>query len=136
MQVCEDFEDGTSFLATDYSIDCLAPERGLWLGVVAVAILLFTVATPVVYFRVLWTRRHLINPVHVVKNFDHANKEHVNKQLAFRNRQMSLRPFRGLFSAYEPRYYYMEVALLVSKVLLTGFVVFAVRCGMCSPRFT
>ena len=42
---CEDFEDGTSYLKVDYSIDCNADNRGVWVTFAAVAIVIYPLGT-------------------------------------------------------------------------------------------
>jgi len=57
---CEEFDDGTRFLRADYSRDCDDPEYRRVLDLAWVAIALYPLGVPLLYFTLLWCARKAI----------------------------------------------------------------------------
>ena len=54
---CDDFDDERSMLRADYSISCLDSYRGFWVFYGWLMVFIFPVGVPLLYFRLLWTKR-------------------------------------------------------------------------------
>jgi hypothetical protein len=59
---CRSFDDGTSLLKADYSIDCNAPGRPGYRFYAVLMTLVYPVGIPVLYLNVLWMQRKDICP--------------------------------------------------------------------------
>ena len=59
---CEDFEDGSSFLKADYSLDYQASQRGGWVLFTLIMIAVYPLGIPAMYFAVLYRQRKELNP--------------------------------------------------------------------------
>ena len=107
--LCVTFDDGTTWLQTDVTISCDAPERATWLVVASFGVLIYVVGVPVVYIVSLWRVREHINP--------RNNPAHVPDK-----RKYSTVLF--LTEIYKREYYYWEVVELIRKLIQTSLIVF------------
>lgn len=59
---CTTFEDGRRVVTADFSLDCDAPDRGIWVAFALVCSFVFSIGVPVTYFSLLWRKRRELNP--------------------------------------------------------------------------
>lgn len=100
---CDSFDDGTSLLRTDYSIDCDAENRGFWLFYGYLMVLIFPVGVTTMYFVLLFVNRGEIN-------IDSGERE-LNEHLA---------GISFLFEPYKGKYWFFEVVETGRRLLMTG----------------
>ena len=98
---CEDFDDGSSYLSADYSVDCndeaqYAPVRRL----ASVAIALYPVGVPLLSLGLLLRARTAILTEHPTP---------LSRALSFLHQDM------------EPRFFWWEIVEIGKKLLLVGF---------------
>ena len=106
-------EDGTSIslLRSDYSIDC-SSKRYARLSVFAyIAAAVIPIGIPLLYFILLFRRRHRINP---------APGRPIKEVEALRHNDKSLLPFKILFMAYHPHLWWWECYECIRRLLLTS----------------
>lgn len=60
MYVCHTFDDGSKFLAVDYSIDCYSSEHAWYLAYTLAMILIWPFGVPLIYLIVLSNKRKLL----------------------------------------------------------------------------
>jgi hypothetical protein len=111
---CTEFEDGTSALRADYSIDCKAPERTAWIAFAVLMVFLYPIGVPLWFFVILRKEMKKINPPGEDRELICAQRD-VNPDIAH---------LRVLFYAYEPVFWYWEVVELGRKLMVTSVVVF------------
>ncbi|CAM9331267.1 unnamed protein product [Discosporangium mesarthrocarpum] len=59
---CQDFDDGTSFLKTDYSISCNSQSYEIMKWYAVVMLVVFPVGIPVTFLLLLFMQRRSLNP--------------------------------------------------------------------------
>lgn len=96
---CEDFEDGSSYLKADYSIDCNADDRSNWIFFTMMCIVGFTIGVPGGYLAVLRANRDHINPQGVINGVEPGSLMYMDAQIELRNTYPELKPIKGLFEA-------------------------------------
>lgn len=52
--VCRTFDDGSSWLRKDITVNCEAPDRAGWLVLASFGVVIYVIGVPVVYFASLW----------------------------------------------------------------------------------
>merc|ERR1711865_740953 len=107
---CSKF-DGVDYLVleTDPSMVCFQEEHMLYLILAGVFIGLYIVGIPLMMFVVLWrNKKHLY-----VKEGEEATEKH--NEVAFE--------IGGLYTQYEPKYWYFEIIIIMHKCLMTGAMV-------------
>lgn len=62
---CKSFDDGSTMLRADYSIDCDAAGHAKYRVLAVVMAIVFPVGTVVLYSVVLWRHRRLLHPIPV-----------------------------------------------------------------------
>ena len=114
--VCEEFDDGSSYLRADYSVDCDSSEYSSIFIVASIMVLMYPIGIPSMYLVMLWRNREKLDPQ---KFFTEMS---LLEAVFHRKREVNYLKF--LFDAYLPQYWWTEVMECVRKLLLTGFVVF------------
>lgn len=103
--VCDDLDDGNSYLRADYSIHCSTKRHLVYTTYASVMVCIYPVGIPAFFGWWLAANRHdLVEP-------DREEMSH-------------LKAFRGLWAAYSPRCYYYEVVECCRRIVLTGAAVF------------
>ena len=95
----------TRFLKADYSVKCAVGEHVAMTVVGIVFMLLYIVGIPAFMFVQLFKNRKALH--------DEAHPKH--REVLFE--------YGGLYSSYEPKYYYFEVLIIVHKCFMTGALV-------------
>lgn len=121
--MCEQFEDGSSFLKADYGISCLDANRDAWVLYAVVMLIIYPIGIPMVYLFSLMRWKHKINPHTPVNGVEPDDPDYLDEVLKVRSQDPDLAPYVFLFGNYEPENWYFEVLELFRKVLLTGFIV-------------
>ena len=104
---CQDVPGVGSVLEHDFAVACYKGTHSAHLGAVACGIAVYIVGIPATILQVLWkNRRHL---------HDAASPKH----------EAVLFTLGGLYSQYEPRFWWFELATLLTKMLMTGALVIA-----------
>jgi len=114
--VCEDFEDGSSYLRADYSVDC---DSGKYFKIYSLAIFMifvYPIGIPLMYFLWLNKNREKLDP--------QRSLEEMSLGQAVLKRERDVNHLKFLYDAFLPKYYWTEVMECLRKLLLTGFVVF------------
>jgi hypothetical protein len=125
---CHDFDDGSSFLKVDYSIDCKASTHSFYSLYSGLMILVYPIGIPFMYWYLLWRRRHLLSCSHRAKEMemseDRALKSALEEREANEEEHATLKALSFLYGSYEPKYWWFEVFETLRKLALTGFLVF------------
>merc|ERR1712166_36672 len=107
---CSKF-DGVDYLGleTDPSMICFQEEHTMYLILSGVFIGLYIVGIPLMIFFVLWrNKKHLY-----VKEGEEPTEKHNEVEFEF----------GGLYTQYEPRFWYFEIIIIMHKCLMTGAMV-------------
>lgn len=94
---CRTLDSGRRYLVSDFRIDCDSSLYRAYLPAVTIALILYPVGIPVMFFLLLKFRR---------------NTHPWDDNLSF------------LYKAYRPTYWWFEVYELVRKLFLTGLIIF------------
>lgn len=150
---CEQFSDGSSYLAADYSVSCSGTARAGWVVYASIAVLVYPVGCLALFLGMLEWKVELVNPggqnsitgivsaccharsrpthderkMHALAREARRRLESLNS-LALREQNMSeIEHLSFLFRAYEPRYYWWESFEMLRKLLLTSVAIFVGR---------
>jgi hypothetical protein len=143
---CHDFDDGSSLLKADYSIDCNASGRPGYVFYAVIMAIVYPIGIPVLYSVRLWKKRTLICPKLPGDERPWTNFCGIElfppptlsvaddvALLAVREAKLSdksdkgdvmLRTSQFLFKEYEPRFWWFEVFECARRLMLTGGTVF------------
>ena len=113
---CEEFDDGTSYLVTDYTLSCDSAKHDGYVLFASVALLVYPIGIPILYAKLLHDAKDSIRP----------RAETMVAAMRARSGDKSLAPIAFLFKYYSPDHWYWEVGDSVRRVLMTGGLVF---CG-------
>lgn len=103
--VCDDMDDGISYLRADYSIVCNTTKHAAYQAYASVMACVYPIGIPAFFgWWLARNRRDLTKPV--------------------REEMTHLESFRGLWAAYSPSCFYYEVVECSRRVALTGAAVF------------
>jgi len=98
--------EGTWYLTSDYRILCYDLQWSGYAAVGFLAIFIYCLGIPAVYFALLWTNRAALH------NRKHPQHETVKDRLGF------------IYIAYEEEAWWWELVMLAQKLLLTGLLIF------------
>jgi hypothetical protein len=116
---CREFDDGTSRLKIDMSIDCDGIDHKLARAYAFVMILLYIVGIPTFCFLLLFRYRLAIDPGQSELGLEEA--------LKLRDEDTSIQFFRFLWEYYEPRCWYFETVDMLRRVFMTGGLVLCMQ---------
>ena len=105
--ICLDFDDETSFLAVDLSISCDEPLYTMMKSYASIAVIIFPVGIPMVFFVVLW-----------------SNRKKISTRDLSRPCPVDLRHIAILFEHYNTSAMYWEVVESVRRLLLSSVICF------------
>jgi len=124
--ICRRFEIGRSYLVSDWSVECAhgaanlgcpaAADHEWYKRYAAGAAALYSLGIPVLYFALLRSRRHLLNP-------PRKTGSDVIDVYA-RNKREEVQHMRFLFESYKPQFWWFELFFMASKLVLSGVAVF------------
>eukprot|EP01033_Poteriospumella_lacustris_P005490 gene5490-3912_t len=129
---CETFDDGSSFLVADYSIDCSDPRYAFYRVYGVVMICVYPVGIPLAYAAILVRHRHRINP-DWRRVIDAREKAVVSNHVVQREKAKvrktyeEIRNLSLLYDSYTPRRWYFEVFDCVRRLLLGAVPVLILR---------
>ena len=103
--VCEELDDGVSYLRADYSLTCDTSRYAAFRAYAAVMVCVYPIGVPATFAWLLRRyRRDLRKPE--------------------REGMAHLEPLSDLWAAYKPSRYYYEIVECVRRIMLTGVAVF------------
>ena len=129
---CETFDDGSSYLVADYSINCNDPIRPLYLTYGVIMIFIYPVGIPLIYGIILFRNRHMINP-ESSKVIDAEEKEIVSQKVVqkekmkVRSTYEEIRNIKNLFESYIPKRWYFELIDCARRLCLGAIPVLIFR---------
>jgi hypothetical protein len=129
---CETFDDGESYLAADYSINCNSPDRSAYLAYGIFMIFIYPIGIPLVYAVVLIRNRKFINP-DWRKVIDAEEKKFVSnrvihkEKIKVRNTYDEIENIKLLFDSYVPKRWYFELFDCARRLLLGAVPVLIFR---------
>ena len=100
---CDDLDDGSSLLRTDYTIDCNDDSRTFWVFYGIIMVLVFPFGVTANYFKLL-----------------HSKRKRIMQDLETREKDEELKDIVFLFEPYKPEFWYFEVVETVRRLLMTG----------------
>jgi hypothetical protein len=123
--VCEKFDDGSSYMYSDYRLDCKTDEHQKYVAYAAVMVVIYPVGIPLFYFYLLWTNLNAINPPtkRVVKDAERhiVSPEIIQlEKLNLRSNDESISHLSFLFESYRPGAWYFEVVECLRRLFLTA----------------
>uniref|UniRef100_A0A7S1CKE0 Tyrosine-protein kinase ephrin type A/B receptor-like domain-containing protein n=1 Tax=Bicosoecida sp. CB-2014 TaxID=1486930 RepID=A0A7S1CKE0_9STRA len=151
---CETFANGQRFLFSDYSVDCDGDERGFWVLLATIGVIVYPIGCVVFFLGVLYSHLGDINPLGyrsmrlkcrrffkgvLVKSEPNKTTEddeygiladaralaRVDRALRTRDgRRKKIEHLSFLWEAYLPSCWYWEAVEMVRKLTLTGIVIF------------
>jgi len=104
---CTSFDDGSTVLTVDYTVDCNAPNRASWLAVAGFGVVIYVIGIPLIYSYSLWRVRHFINP----PDGSPPDQEKFASVLL-------------LTEIYKQKFYWFEVFELLRKLVQNSLLIF------------
>ena len=117
----DDFDDGSSYLAVDYSVSCDTDTYKLMYAYAVICVFLIPIGVPAMYAVLLGQRRHLVNPKGV------RSKEEARAVREEPENKDRIAHLEFLYGLYWPQFYMMEVWECARRLLLTGLPVLYLR---------
>jgi hypothetical protein len=129
---CESFEDGTSRLIIDYTIQCSGPEYQYYVIYSIFMILIYPLGVPTLYFILLYLNYSQVNPptLMVVRDSERDLVSNViiqQEKIKLRNTYQDLYVISFLYLAYEPRRWYFEILDCFRRLMMTAVPVLIMR---------
>ena len=130
--VCETFDDGSSRLVADYSIDCNNPIHKAYEAYAGIMILIYPIGIPACYLIFLYQAKDRINPPDnlVVREDERSfvkgavlQKEKMKLRLTYND----IEDISFLYETYKPRCWYFEVVECFRRLILTAIPVLIMR---------
>ena len=109
---CEDFDDGSSMLRTDYSVSCLDANYASFKQYALVMVFVWPVGVPALFGTILVSNRKVLRNA--------ATDEHGE---LMRNDDRSIDRYAFFFDVYKPRCWWWEIYESVRRVACTGVLV-------------
>lgn len=115
------------FMRIDYSTECYTRKYYAWGIYYGSMMLVYPIGIPLIYY--IYLRKHYdaIDPVIGTDSNGKSkrarmkiSKEDVETAVKIRSRNADLKPLGFLFDAYEPEFWWWEIEVCVSRVLLTN----------------
>lgn len=116
--ICQDFEDGTSWLKADYQIECGTPAYRAQTIYVMIMIIIFPIGIPLTFLTLLRRNRQEIENLPT----DFVSDKKLTKLLSDK-----AKPLKFLFASYTPANWHAEVIESTRRLVLDGVV--AIICG-------
>jgi hypothetical protein len=123
--VCEDFDDGTSYMYADYHLSCHTNTHQFYVLYAAFMVLLYPIGIPLFYLYLLWSNLSAINPPtkRVVKETERhiVSSEIIQlEKLNLRDNDDNITHLSFLFESYRPGAWYFEVIECLRRLFLTA----------------
>jgi len=127
---CDPLGGGKHFMYVDYTTRCYTPRHGAMLLYAGAFVLVYPLGIPAMYFVLLYNRRHQINPVLPWTNKKARMKlspKDVEHAIELRMHNPRISPFSFLYDAYEPEFWWWEVFVCATRLVLTSSNVYLAR---------
>ena len=125
---CQDFDDGTSFLLVDYSLDCQSDQHTFFEAYAGLMVCVYPIGVPTMYFFLLFRTRQQLKAGQVEKEEQVSKKQALEEALQGREESEeedpTLKALSFLYDSYQPKYWWFEIFETMRKLALTGFLVF------------
>jgi hypothetical protein len=125
---CQDFDDWSSFLKADFSLDCLSSQYSIFSVYAGLMIVVYPVGVPLLYFFLLFRKRKLLEAGQVEREKEiqitTALEEALVKRDENEGKDPALKALSFLYESYKPKYWWFEIFETMRKLALTGFLVF------------
>jgi len=125
---CQEFDDGTSFLKVDFSLDCQSPEHTFYKTFAGLMVCVYPVGIPLMYFILLFRTRQQLKAGQVKKekemSRDSALEEALKKREENEEKDKTVKALSFLYDSYQPKFWWFEIFETLRKLALTGFLVF------------
>jgi hypothetical protein len=123
--VCEDFDDGTSFMYADYSLSCHTTLHHQYVIYASVMVIIYPIGIPLFYLYLLWSNLSAINPPtkRVVKDTERhiVSPEIIQlEKLKLRDNDETISHLAFLYESYRPGAWYFEVVECLRRLFLTA----------------
>lgn len=123
--VCENFDDGSSYMYADYSLSCETDEHRKYVIYAAVMVFVYPLGIPLFYLYLLWSNLRAINPPtkRVVKDAerDIVSPEIIQlEKLNLRDNDDTITHLSFLYESYRPGAWYFEVIECLRRLFLTA----------------
>ena len=99
--VCEDFDDGSSYLRADYSVDCDSSDYTSIYSLAIIMIFVYPIGIPLMYLIMLYKNREKLDPQKFFTEMSLLE--------AVMGRREDVNHLKFLFDAFLPEYYWTEV---------------------------
>jgi hypothetical protein len=129
---CEKFENGKSFLITDYTISCSGSEYSYYFIYSLFMILIYPIGVPTLYFILLYINYQHVNPPTSLVVLD-SERDLVStaviqsEKIKLRNSYSDIFVISFLYMAYEPRRWYFEILDCFRRLMMTAVPVLIMR---------
>jgi len=129
---CESFEDGSSRLIADYSIECKGAEYEFYVGYASIFTVVYPIGVPMMYLALLVYNHDKVNPrTNLVVREDERHlvsssviqEEKINLRHTFED----IKIISFLYETYEPQRWYFEVGDCFRRLSLTAVPVLIMR---------
>lgn len=129
---CEPFEDGSSRLIIDYTINCSGDEYNFYVIYSIFMILVYPIGVPALYFTLLYLNHDQVNPPTrlVVRDSERDLVSNViiqQEKIKLRNTYREIFIISFLYIAYEPRRWYFEILDCFRRLMMTAVPVLIMR---------
>jgi len=130
---CDELDDGTIWLKSDYTLDCSDSEnRRLHVGYAAIMLAMYPIGIPLLYSFLLLKDKRVLNPKQnqnlVLNRRGEAYTDFESKVISEREKNLSIQHTIFLWGSYRPRAWWFEIFECIRRISLTGALVF-VRQG-------
>jgi hypothetical protein len=126
---CRDFDNGSSFLKADFSLDCLSSQYSIFSVYAGLMIVVYPVGIPLLYFFLLFRKRKLLMAGQVEREKEEGRRKGLLEEALVKRdenegKDPALEALSFLYESYEPKYWWFEIFETMRKLTLTGFLVF------------
>jgi predicted outer membrane repeat protein len=130
--VCEEFEDHSSYLVADYSVECDTSTHSKYIVYAAFMIFLYPIGIPVYYIYHLARKQEYINPP--TSRVVRSNEKNIVSALVIQEKKIELRTANEtiqdisfLYDSYLPKCWYFEIIECFRRIALTALPVLFLR---------
>lgn len=129
---CQTFDDGSTMLIADFSIDCEATGRNLYVAYAGLMFCIYPFGIPCVYMYLLVTNHEFLNPnwKKIIKHDERkilSYKVIEREKIKVRNTYECIRNIVFLWEVYRPTRWYFELLECLRRLLLGAIPVVILR---------
>lgn len=125
---CREYDDGSSKLMIDHSIDCNAPSHNFHKSYATLMICIFPVGVLLMQWLLLWKNKKELKGGQVEREKRMSKEEALRGAIEESEKNEEENPkvksLNFLYGTYQLKYWYFEVLETLRKLSLTGYMVF------------